>query len=168
MSGRTLLGGPALGDRAKVCPSICMEPPRDLGHVQADALRLKKQGGMVWMALAMMVQTRLGRGGEVRAQRDLPLIRRLLERVRCGAVRRPLWVCTEGLVSYIRALRETFASPCTRGKAGGPSCVPGATSAWPKWSSATSGGGSSRRSAVVARAHRHASQHSDAAHKGTA
>jgi hypothetical protein len=33
--------------------------------VQADELRVKQQGCIVWMALAMMVQTRLWLGGEV-------------------------------------------------------------------------------------------------------
>jgi len=35
-----------------------VEQPRDLGEVQADEIRVKKQGGMVWMALALMVSTR--------------------------------------------------------------------------------------------------------------
>src|SRR5262245_53062847 len=67
-----------------------VEPPRDLGQGQADALRGKKQGGMVWMARAMRVQTRLWLGGAGSAQRDLPLLRRLIERVRRGAAPRPL------------------------------------------------------------------------------
>jgi hypothetical protein len=54
---------------------------------------------MVWMARAMMVRTRLWRAGEVSPHRDLPLIRRLMERVRRGAVHRPLWCCTDGLVA---------------------------------------------------------------------
>ena len=32
---------------------------RDLEHVQADEIRLKTQAGVVWMALALMVTTRL-------------------------------------------------------------------------------------------------------------
>jgi transposase-like protein len=67
-----------------------VEQPRDLGQVQADELRVKKQRGIVRMALAMMVKTRLWLGGEVSEQRDLPLIRRLTERVRRCAARRPL------------------------------------------------------------------------------
>ena len=64
-----------------------VEQPRDLGQVQADEMRVKKQGGIVWMALAMMVTTRLWLGGEVSEQRDMPLIRRLIERVRhCAPV----------------------------------------------------------------------------------
>src|SRR5207245_5434818 len=78
-----------------------VEQPRDLGQVQADELRVKKQGGIVWMALAMMVKTRLWLGGEVSEQRDLPLMQRLIERVRRCAACRPLFVCTDGLVSSI-------------------------------------------------------------------
>ena len=101
-----------------------VEPPRDLGQVQADELRVKKQGGIVWMALAMMVTTRLWLGGEVSERRDLPLLRRLLERVRRCAAYRPLLVCTDGLVSYIRAIRETFRDPVHTGKGGRPRLRP--------------------------------------------
>src|SRR6266851_9699272 len=81
---------------------------------------IKKQGGIVWMALAMMVKTRLWLGGEVSERRDLPLIRRLIERVRRCAAYRPLLVCTDGLVSYIRAIRETFRDPIHTGRGGRP------------------------------------------------
>ena len=77
----------------------------------------------MWMALAMMVKTRLWLGGEVSAQRDLPLIRRLMTRVKRCAARRPLLVCTDGLVSYIR-YAETFRDPVPTG-ADGPDFVRG-------------------------------------------
>src|SRR3989442_4839492 len=95
-----------------------VEQPRDLGQVQADELRVKKQGGIVWMALAMMVKTRVWLGGEVSEQRDMPLIRRLIERVRRCAAHRPLLVCTDGLCTYIRAIRETFRDPVRTGTGG--------------------------------------------------
>ena len=101
-----------------------VEQPRDLGQVQADEIRVKKQGGIVWMALAMMVCTRLWLGGEVSEQRDMPLIRRLIERVRRCAAYRPLVVCTDGLVSYIRAMRETFRDPVHTGTGGRPRLRP--------------------------------------------
>jgi hypothetical protein len=101
-----------------------VQTPRDLGQVQADEIRVKKQGGIVWMALAMMVKTRLWLGGEVSAQRDLPLIRRLIARVRRCAARRPLLVCTDGLVSYLRAIRETFREPVHTGQGGRPRLRP--------------------------------------------
>src|SRR2546429_849245 len=99
------------GRQGQAVHEYVVEQPRDLRQVQADELRLKKQGGIVWMALAMMVQTRLWRGGEVSEQRDMPLIRRLIQPVRRCATHRPLLFCTDGLVSYIRALRETLREP---------------------------------------------------------
>ena len=112
------------GRQGQTVHEYLVEQPRDLGQVQADELRVKKQGGIVWMALAMMVKTRLWLGGEVSEQRDLPLIRRLLARVRRCAAQRPLLVCTDGLVSYIRAIRETFRDPVHTGKGGRPRLRP--------------------------------------------
>jgi len=112
------------GRQGQTVHEYLVEQPLDLGQVQADELRVKKQGGIVWMALAMMVTTRLWLGGEVSAQRDLPLIRRLIERVRRCAARRPLLVCTDGLVSYIRAIRETFRDPVHTGTGGRPRLRP--------------------------------------------
>ena len=112
------------GRQGQAVHEYLVEQPRDLGQVQADEIRVKKQGGIVWMALAMMVKTRLWLGGEVSEQRDMPLIRRLIERVRRCAARRPLLVCTDGLVSYIRAIRETFRDPVRTGKGGRPRLRP--------------------------------------------
>ena len=59
------------GRQGQAVHESLVEQPRDLGQVQADELRVK-QSGIVWMALAMMVKTRLWLGGEVSAQQDLP------------------------------------------------------------------------------------------------
>jgi transposase-like protein len=112
------------GRQGQAVHEYLVEQPRDLRQVQADELRVKKQGGIVWMALAMMVKTRLWLGGEVSEQRDLPLIRRLIERVRRCAARRPLLVCTDGLVAYIRAIRDTFRDPVHTGQGGRPRLHP--------------------------------------------
>ena len=112
------------GRQGQAVHEYLVEQPRDLGQVQADELRVKKQGGIVWMALAMMIKTRLWLGGEVSAQRDMSLIRRLIERVRRCAARRPLLICTDGLVSYIRAIRETFRDPVHTGQGGRPRLRP--------------------------------------------
>jgi IS1 family transposase len=112
------------GRQGQAVHEYLVEQPRDLGQVQADELRVKKQGGIVWMAMAMMVKTRLWLGGEVSEQRDMPLIRRLMERVKRCAARRPLLVCTDGLVSYIRAIRETFREPAHTGQGGRPRLRP--------------------------------------------
>ena len=112
------------GKQGQAVQECLVEQPRDLGHVQADEIRVKKQGGIVWMALAMMVKTRLWLGGEVSEQRDMSLIRRLIERVRRCAAHRPLLICTDGLVSSIRAVRETFRDPVHTGTGGRPRLRP--------------------------------------------
>jgi len=122
---RTVAGWVArAGDQGQAVQEHLVEQPRDLGQVQAEEIRVKKQGGLVWMALAMMVRTRLWLGGEVSAQRDRPLIRRLIERVRRCAAHRPLLVCPDGLVSSIRAMREPFRDPVPTGTGGRPRLRP--------------------------------------------
>ncbi len=101
-----------------------VEPPRDLGQVQADAIRVKTQRGIVWMALAMMVRTRLWLAGEVSAHRDMPLMRQRIERVRRCAAHRPLLVCTDGLSASIRAVCETLRAPVRTGTQGRPRLRP--------------------------------------------
>ena len=112
------------GRQGQAVQEFLVERPRDRGQVQADELRVKKQGGIVWMALAMMVKPRLWLGGEVSEQRDRTLLRRLIARVRRCAAHRPLLVGTDGLCSYIRAIRETFRDPVHTGQGGRPRLRP--------------------------------------------
>jgi transposase-like protein/IS1 family transposase len=112
------------GQQGQAVQEDLVEQPRDLGHGQADEIRVKTQGGIVWMALAMMIRTRLWLAGEVSAQRDMPLSRRLIERVRRCATHRPLLFCTDGLCAYIRAIRETFRDPERTGAHGRPRLRP--------------------------------------------
>jgi len=106
------------GRQGQTAHAYLVEQPRELGQVQADELRVKNQGGIVWMAMAMMGQTRLWRGGEVSPQRDMPRMRRLIERVRRCAMPGPLWCCTEGLCPSLRAMRETLREPVHTGTGG--------------------------------------------------
>lgn len=112
------------GEQGQAVQEYLVEQPRDLGQGQADEIRVKTQGGIVWMALAMMVKTRLWLAGEVSEQRDVPLIRRLIERVRRCALPRPLLFCTDGLCSDVRAMRETFRDPVQTGRQGRPRLRP--------------------------------------------
>src|SRR5262245_23018271 len=116
--------GARAGRHGQAVQEHLVEHPRNLGQVQADEIRVKRQGGVVWRALAMMVSTRLWRAGEVSEQRDMPLIRRLIERVRRCALPRPLLFCTDGLCSYIRAIRETLRDPARTGAHGRPRLRP--------------------------------------------
>ena len=97
-----------------------VEPPRDLGQGQAEEIRVKNQGGLVWMALAMRIRTRVWLAGAGSAPRDRPLMRRLIERVRRGAAPRPLLVCPDGFCSSSRAMRETLRDPVPPGQGGRP------------------------------------------------
>ena len=49
----------------------------DLLQVQADEIKVKIVGGVIWMAMAMMVPTRLWLGGVISHRRDQALIQRL-------------------------------------------------------------------------------------------
>jgi transposase-like protein/IS1 family transposase len=112
------------GRQGQAVQEHLVEPPRALGQVQADEIRVKQQGGIVWMALALMVSTRVWLGGEVSAQRDRALIRRLIQRVKRCAAQGPLLVCTDGLVSYGRAVRETLREAVYTGRGGRPRLRP--------------------------------------------
>ena len=92
----------------------------ELGHVQADELRVRIVGGVVWLASAIAVPTRLWLGGAVSATRDRALIRGLLERVRaCGPVQ-GLLLCTDGLASYPSQALQVFRAPERTGRRGRP------------------------------------------------
>ena len=67
-----------------------------------------------------MVRPRLWLGGGVSERRDLPLIRALLRRVRRCARPRAILFCTDGRCASVRAIRETFRDPVSRGPRGRP------------------------------------------------
>src|SRR5215210_7215117 len=92
----------------------------ELGQVQADELRVRAVGGVLWVASAIAVPSRLWLGGAVGAARDGALIRMLLERVRdCGPVRAVL-LCTDGLASYTSHALLVFRAPQRTGRVGRP------------------------------------------------
>ena len=92
----------------------------ELGQVQADELRVRIVGGVVWLASAIAVPSRLWLGGVVSATRDGVLIRALLERVRaCGPVQAIL-LCTDGLASYPSQALRLFRTAERTGRRGRP------------------------------------------------
>jgi hypothetical protein len=82
--------------------------PRDLVQVQADEIHVKTQAGVLWMAMAMMVSTRLWLGGAVSPQRDRDLIARLVAIVAACAQWGPLLFVSDGLRTYIDVVRKAF------------------------------------------------------------
>lgn len=103
-----------------------VEQPRDLQHVQADEIRTKRQGQVLWLAMAIMVSTRLWLGGVVSPQRDEQLITRVIEQVRRCALARPLLICVDGFAAYVSAIQTVFRSPLPSGQRGRPQLV-----SWP-------------------------------------
>lgn len=101
--------------------------PRDLGQVQADEVRVKTQCGIIWMAMAMMVSTRLWLGGVISTRRDQRLISRLVALIAACAVVAPLLVVVDGFRSYVDAVRLAFRTRDHRGGRGAPRKV-----AWPE------------------------------------
>jgi len=95
----------------------------DLGHVQADEIKVKTRGGSIWMAMAMMVSTRLWLGGVVSPKREKHLIRALADKVRQVALCRDVLLAVDGLSSYIDAFRKAFRSPLPTGKVGRPRLI---------------------------------------------
>ncbi len=95
----------------------------DLQHVQADERWVKQVGAKVWMALALAVPTRLWLGGVISRQRDLPLIARLVQRVRACAATPAILVCVDGLASYVTAFWKVFRQPVYTGRRGRPRLV---------------------------------------------
>src|SRR5438876_4495975 len=85
----------------RVHQAIVEQRRLDLVHVQADEIRVKARGMVVWMGLALMVFTRLWLGGVVSQSRDTKLADRLLCQVRaCCQSACELLICTDGWAAY--------------------------------------------------------------------
>ena len=108
------------GQQGERVQAHLVEQPHDLGQVQADEIRGKLQGAVVWLAMALQVPTRLWLGGVVGRDRDLGLIKRLIQKVRACALCRPLLFCTDGLRAYVRAIRQVFREPLAAAHGGRP------------------------------------------------
>jgi hypothetical protein len=94
-----------------------------LGQVQADELRVRIVGGVVWLAMSISVTSRLWLGGAVSATRDRALIRAALTRVRQAGPVVAVLLCTDGLISYPRQALRLFRQSVRTGGRGRPRLV---------------------------------------------
>src|SRR2546426_5735436 len=106
----------------RVHQAIVEQGRLDVVHVQADEIRVKARGMVVWMGLALMVSTRLWLGGVVSQCRDTKLADRLLRQVRtCCRIACEVLICTDGWAAYPgsikRAFREKVKRTAGRGRA---------------------------------------------------
>ena len=117
----------ASGQHSQAIQAALVEQPRDLQQVQADEIRVKTQTGIFWMAMALMVSTRLWLGGTVSRQRDGALVHRLAQLIWRCAIVAPLLLVTDGFASYPTAFARVFRTPQRTGQRGAPRRVP-----WPQ------------------------------------
>jgi len=94
-----------------------------LGQVQADELRVRVVGGIVWLAMSLSVPSRLWLGGVVSATRDRALIRAALVRIRASGTLTAFLLCTDGLRSYPRQALRCFRQSVPTGGRGRPRLV---------------------------------------------
>jgi IS1 family transposase len=92
-----------------------MQANLDLEHVQADEIRVKGHRMIPWMAMAIMVSTRLWLGGVVSEHRDRALADRLLGMVKaCCQPLCALLVLTDGWSAYPGSIRRAFREKIKR------------------------------------------------------
>jgi len=80
----------------------------ELEQVQADEIKGKGQKTTFWIAMAMMVRTRLWLGGAISHKRDLALIQDLADQLRQLALCQEMLLAVDGLVSYVKAFQTPF------------------------------------------------------------
>jgi transposase-like protein len=98
-----------------------------LQQVQVDELRLKIQGQIVWVAMALAVGSRLWLGAVCRPQRDRQLARQIITCVYTWAHQAPLVISFDGWNAYPKACRLLFRERFYSGKVGNPRLIP-----WPQ------------------------------------
>src|SRR5260370_30684481 len=120
---------PALRDRAGeqcqgVHQAIIEQGQLELIHVQADEIRVKARGMVIWMGLAMRVSSRLWLAGVVSRTRDTRLADRLLQQVRaCCRAGSNLLVCTDGWAAYPASIKRAFRDKVKETAGRGRACL---------------------------------------------
>lgn len=98
-----------------------MKQDLSLEHVQADEIRVKGVGQVIWLAMAMMVSTRLWLGGVVSHTRDGQLAHTLMAMVKaCAKTLCQVLMGVDGWTAYPKAILHTFRERQLTGRAGRP------------------------------------------------
>ncbi len=112
----------------KVQKKLVEQASLELGHVQADEIRAKGAGKIVWLAMVVMVETRLWLGGVASPARNRSLAEELMELVkRCARPLCYLLIITDGWSAYPKAILRTFRQPTKFKELGRPRLV-----GWPR------------------------------------
>jgi len=99
----------------KIHEARVMQAKLNLEHVQADEIRVKGHQVIPWMAMAIMVSTRLWLGGVVSERRDRKLADQCLSMVKaCCLPLCALLVITDGWTAYAGSIRRAFREKVKR------------------------------------------------------
>lgn len=99
----------------KMHEATVMQGKLHLEHVQADEIRVKGHRMIPWMAMAIMVSTRLWLGGVVSMHRDRKLADQCLSMVKaCCLPLGALLVVTDGWAAYPNSIRRAFREKIKR------------------------------------------------------
>src|SRR2546421_10411782 len=105
----------------RVQEAVVQSGKLSLTHVQADEIRVKTRAGVMWMGLALLIESRLWIAGVVQHSRDRSLADRLLQQVRaCAHSVSQVLVCVDGWGAYPKAIVRAFREgvKTTAGKRG--------------------------------------------------
>lgn len=96
---------------------------QELVQIQADEMRIKTQGMILWLAMAIAVPTRLWLGAVVSEHRDWSLIHALALKVKAWSLCRPMLVTFDGFAAYASAFTAAFRTAIPRSGRGRPRLV---------------------------------------------
>jgi len=105
----------------RVQEAVVQSGKLSLIHVQADEIRVKTRAGIMWMGLALLIESRLWLAGVVQQSRDRSLADRLLHQVHaCAQAVSQVLVCVDGWAAYpkaiVRAFREKVKTTSGKGR----------------------------------------------------
>lgn len=94
--------------------------PLDLQQVQVDELRVRIQGGVLWLAMAIAVGSRLWLGGVCQPNRNKQLAQQIITCVYNWAKQAPLVISFDGWNAYCNTCLRIFREPHYTGQGGRP------------------------------------------------
>jgi len=108
----------------RVHETMMQQADLTLSHVQADEIRVKGRKQVIWMALAILVPTRLWLAGVVQPTRDTSLADRLFAQVRQWTKHiSAILVCVDGWPAYPHSIERAFRSKIKRTVGRGRCCL---------------------------------------------
>jgi IS1 family transposase len=112
-----------VADSGQHCQQVhehLVEQPRSHPQIQADEIRVKGQGVILWVAMALCMVTRLWLGAEIEPTRTQGLFDRLAQRLRRCCAPQAILLVTDGLKTYVNSSLRAFRDAQRTGRVGRP------------------------------------------------